>query len=465
MRHWLIAHWTLLSDVHIADWDETSAFCNVPRGCCGTLLGPDAPGLDAWLPSFYDQLRVQVVTPHGLTDSYQLRHGGAQGDSMGVGTHEAVGTRRTEFPLGVLRAGLFPSDLTSGAPNLHAVCFPAPHDSTTYIPELVYSDDRRFFSRTAAGLAHILDIACHGCWASGGAVNFSKLKVFHIRRRGTKLQYITGTLSSMQGDLPFEPKGLAFVGIPLLQGEAPTATLHKATTRLERIHRAILRHRPAYILALRVILSYGVAVLDTVADALPFPATSLVPLQRRLDTALTAALCVPNTVPKALLYAPLHSGGFGVPHLSARLALRYLHGVLRAASSRNALLSNTIQHLLARPLQLGPCPNDADHFHSLCALHQLQLIVPPSPSVQPAQDILTHLRPYSGGPVLLISDGSAPHAPCPNIAPPGAPLFAVSLLSKQSFPFPCVPTLPFFFYHTFPPSESPPPLLLHFPLR
>jgi hypothetical protein len=69
----------------------------------------------------------------------------------------------------------------------------------------------------------MLDIACHGCWASGGAVNFSKLKVFSIKQKGDRLVYNPGSLDCMQGNLPLETSGLAFVGIPLLMGEAPTA--------------------------------------------------------------------------------------------------------------------------------------------------------------------------------------------------------------------------------------------------
>ena len=336
---------------------------------------------------------------------------------MGVGTHEAVGIRRTEFHVGVLRAGLFPSDLSSGAPPLHSICFTAPYNPAAHIPEIVYSDDRRFFAKTAPGLAHILDIACHGCWASGGAVNFNKLKVFHIRRQEGRLQYVSGTLPSMQGELPLAKGGLAFVGIPLLSGEVPTEALKKVTSRLECIRRAILKLSPTYILALRAVLSYGVAALDTTADALPLPNTQLLPLQRCIDSTLTLALQVTSTLPKALLYAPLNSGGFGVPHLEVRLALRYLHGVLRAATSRNSLIRGTIQHLLHYPQHLGPQPNDASHFHDLCARWNLQLFVIPSPSVQPVEATIVNLRPYTSGPVLLISDGSAPPEPCPN-APP-----------------------------------------------
>lgn len=113
-------------DVYIADWDEANAFCNIPRESCGALLGEAAPGLGDWLHRFYDSLMVYVMTPFGPTDAYPLLHGGAQGDSMGVGTHEAVGIRRTEFHLGVLRGGLSPEDLAGGGPSLANTCLFAP---------------------------------------------------------------------------------------------------------------------------------------------------------------------------------------------------------------------------------------------------------------------------------------------------------------------------------------------------
>jgi hypothetical protein len=86
----------------------------------------------------------------------------------------------------------------------------------------VYSDDRRLFSTTAAGLAHLLDVACQGCWASGGAVNVSKLKVFAVRRRSNRVVCVPGTLDTMQGVLPYSTTDLNFVGFPLLMGSAPT---------------------------------------------------------------------------------------------------------------------------------------------------------------------------------------------------------------------------------------------------
>lgn len=200
----------------IADWDESNAFCNIPRRGAPRLLDGIAPGLAGWCQSFYGALGVRVVTPFGLTDPYPLLQGGGQGDSMGVGLHLAVGIIRTNFHSGILQAGLHPADMTTGTLPISDICFPAPHDPSTFLPELVYSDDRRFFSRSSAGLAHLLDVACHACWAAGGSVNFQKLKVYAVGLSGGKLKYLTGELTGTHGSLSFSSDSLSFLGIPLV---------------------------------------------------------------------------------------------------------------------------------------------------------------------------------------------------------------------------------------------------------
>jgi hypothetical protein len=160
----LILLWTAAGEeVHVAAWDEENAFCNVPRTTAHDVIGPGAPGLAAWLQQFYGALPAYVVTPHGLSGPYQLHHGGAQGDSMGVGWYLFVAMRRTEFHLGLLRSELQPADLVPGGPSSKAVCFTSPHDDAYLVPELGYSDDRRFFARSSDGLATVLEVAAHGC--------------------------------------------------------------------------------------------------------------------------------------------------------------------------------------------------------------------------------------------------------------------------------------------------------------
>lgn len=120
LSRWLVAHWASLGeDVCIADWDESNAFCNIPRRELPELLDELCPTFASWIQRFYDALSVYVVTPHGLTEPYRLLHGGGQGDSGGVGTYLAVGIQRTNFHEGILRLGVYPRDLRPGAPRRH----------------------------------------------------------------------------------------------------------------------------------------------------------------------------------------------------------------------------------------------------------------------------------------------------------------------------------------------------------
>ncbi len=70
---------------------------------------------------------------------YTIVHGGAQGDSRGVGYHEAIGIQRTSFHLGVLQRSANPRDLWGGSPPICKLCFEAPFDNSQLVPEIVYS--------------------------------------------------------------------------------------------------------------------------------------------------------------------------------------------------------------------------------------------------------------------------------------------------------------------------------------
>jgi hypothetical protein len=199
----------------------------VPRTSASVVVGPDAPGLADWLQQLYGAMHVYLVTPYGLAGPYPLLHGGAQGDSMGVGWYLYVGMRRTEYHRGVVLGNLHPSDLAPGGTSLTASCFAAPADPGHMLPELGYSDDRRLFSRSAEGLANLLDVAAHGCWAAGGVVNGTKLQAFCVRREGQKLVYVADHLDSVLGPLDYRCEGLALCKIPLVPGEPPADALSK----------------------------------------------------------------------------------------------------------------------------------------------------------------------------------------------------------------------------------------------
>ena len=402
----LLACWTADgSEVHIADWDEENAFCNVPRHAARDVVGEEGPGLAAWLQQFYGALQVFLVTPFGLAGPYQLQHGGAQGDSMGVGWYLFVGKRRTEFHRGILAARVHPADLSSGGPPPHTLCFSAPSDNSLLIPELSYSDDRRFLARTADGLAHLLEIAAHGCWAAGGVVNGAKLQIFRVGRQGGRLTYLEGHVDTLLGPLDYQRGGLALCKIPLLMGEVPCDAIAKTLARAHQVQAACLRLQPPYALVLRVVLVFVVSRLDYLYGALPPTAASLAPLQRVLDAVLLRSLRAPPSTPTRQLHAPLVLGGFGAPVLELRFQLRFLRGFFRALNSRNLLVRESTRAALAR----GPVGNeDVVAFQSICRRGHLSVVVVPSPEAHPSIPAVVIQRPWAGGDVVLVSDGSSP---------------------------------------------------------
>ena len=247
LTRWLIAHWASSGDdVCVADWDESNAYCNIPRSSLPAVPDITCPTLAPWLQQFYDAFSVYVVTPHGLTPPYQLLHGAGQGDSGGVGCYLAVGVQRTWFHRGTLMLGAHPRDLRPGPPPAHHLCFTAPHENTLIVPEVCYSDDRRLFARGDAALAHLIDVACHGCWKAGAAVNASKLQTFKIRAAGGRLVYVAGTTYPQIGPLRHCRGGLSLAGIPLIMGNTVQATLRPTIRKLRTIHAGICRLRPSY---------------------------------------------------------------------------------------------------------------------------------------------------------------------------------------------------------------------------
>ena len=406
---WLLAYWAgVHGSVHLADWDESDAFCNIPREDLPALLDDTAPGLGAWLQQFYGSLQIRSSTPYGLTEPFPMIHGGGQGDSGGVGAYLAVGIQRTLCHRGLHLHGLDPRCPTRPTPEPCPAHLRAPHDPSRPVLELCYSDDRRPVAATADGLELLLETMYHTCWAAGGTVNGSKLQAFRVDLRHGRLSYGTGAINTLLGRIPLRRGGLLLAGVPLLMGERPSAALEKTLRRLRAIHTATRRLRPSFILTLRILLGFAVSQLDYTHDACPPHPAGLQPLQTTLDATALSALRAPRSFPKALLYSPLQRGGFGVPHLLHRLHLRFLLGVLKALDSRNALARRSTRHLFTHPTLLPVAGGDLLALHTLLAEHDLHISVPPHPDVLAAPELTQLLAPYQGGPVLLVSDGSSP---------------------------------------------------------
>ena len=182
----------------------------------------------------------------------------------------------------------------------------------------------------------MLEVACHACWAAGGSVNHAKLQAFKVRLRLGQLHLCTGTVHTVLGPQQYKRGELSLAGIPMLMGSHPTAAIAKTLAKLRLILFGVYRLRPSYCLALRIVLHYAISKMDFVHEAVPPTSSRLTPVQRSSDAVLTAALHIPRSTPRVLLHAPLRSGGFGAPHLVTRFQLRYIQGLFKALSSRNA---------------------------------------------------------------------------------------------------------------------------------
>ena len=88
---WCKKHGVLFS----MDWDEKNAFCNVARPGQDAVTRHPALRVERWTRSAFENMRVCVVSPFELVGPFQMRHGGPQGSSMGVGIFNKMGIVQT----------------------------------------------------------------------------------------------------------------------------------------------------------------------------------------------------------------------------------------------------------------------------------------------------------------------------------------------------------------------------------
>ena len=88
--------------------------------------------------------------------------------------------------------------------------------------------------------------------------------------------------------------------------------------------------------------------------------------------------------------------------------MRYLLGVLTALNCRNTLVRGSCRALLQEPHLEKLFANDVTHFLQQLAALGIDISLPPHRLLPAARDAYLVRRLYMGGPVLLVSDGSAP---------------------------------------------------------
>ena len=272
------------------------------------------------------------------------------------------------------------------------------------------SDDRHHFALTGWGLAWLMGIGAVTCAAACGSVEVGKLNV-SLALRHRRLHYASGTLPTTLGTLQLQSGGFMLTGIPLVMGEHPATQVAKAEASLANAERALYRLRPAYVVMLRIVLAYVVSALDYVYDAMPPCPTRLPHTHPAVDRVLTTALRVPRNVPRALLWMPLTSGGFGFPHLYSRMQLRHVQGYLRAMDSRSVLIRENDRSLSHPNCWKGlDGPDQESLFHTMAEV-SLEVCVLPAASAEPATVDTQVYRPYGSGGVLLVADGAMETTP------------------------------------------------------
>ena len=91
------------------DWDDASV-CGNPNRERARAWGHKAPQESPllWRHNFHDGLDMWVASPYALAGRYKLPHGGAHGDSQGVGCFSKISKKRAEYHQHILREGLSP---------------------------------------------------------------------------------------------------------------------------------------------------------------------------------------------------------------------------------------------------------------------------------------------------------------------------------------------------------------------
>ena len=138
-------------------------------------------------------------SPLGLAGPYKLRHGGAQGDSQGVGYFSKISEKRTKYLRHAVRQGLYPEDRRRCAPDPASYVPRQPAAPHGFLPVVAFSDDRCHFALAGSGLAGLMGICAVTCAAAYSSLQMGKLKVYHLVLRSRGLHYALGTLCTNLG--------------------------------------------------------------------------------------------------------------------------------------------------------------------------------------------------------------------------------------------------------------------------
>ena len=230
---------------------------------------PDDIALDPWYQSYYDRLAVYIQTPFGPVGPYRMLHGGAQGDSMGVGGFKELGSVRSRANAAMVSRALRPESGLPGGPDPKEWCPTHPAEPNEYVPEVSSNDDLRIFAYTDEGICHAMRVSQKTCLAGGGAINRAKLQAFCLTPREGAIEYNRGTIETALGALQACTSDLAMVKVPIGMGESPRAVLVKFRGALRHLGGALPRTAPSYALATRIVAGFALANAEFVFNGNP----------------------------------------------------------------------------------------------------------------------------------------------------------------------------------------------------
>ena len=151
---------------------------------------------------------------------------GIQGDSMGVGGYLIPRLMRSWALL----------DCVTSPPH---PCLPG-----VQVPEVIFSDDGCQMALTPAEMVHNLSESYKLASITGGTVNASKLKMYHICFSSGRLFYGKGSISCALGQPDYQPQGLKTVGIPCVMGESSKPYIAAIAKLFSHVLARVRRTRP-----------------------------------------------------------------------------------------------------------------------------------------------------------------------------------------------------------------------------
>ena len=242
--------------------------------------------------------------------------------------------------------------------------------------EFTFSDDRRWFGRTAAEasrvatIAHVLSgDACAPSNKAKMAYTILRLQPDGAVRRVPGVLDVHGTPVSASDEVP------VIVGITLEPLSVSSVLFTKFMKRSRTLRSFVRRFQPNLLLALRAVMAYLIAILDSVAKGSALPHSVSATLQVPVNDIFRSLLLLPRDLAVDIMHTPISYGGWGSVWLPVRSELNFLSGFLSALDCRSVLTRSVLREQLRCPL---PGRNDdGSVFRRLCAKYSISSERPP----------------------------------------------------------------------------------------